>query len=78
MLHHCCIIYNYCYHSNDVFRYIVADCDSVEVIAERQRWLHDSPEAAIAETLKAGEFSLNKIYKNFIFFLFILIMKNKL
>ncbi|KAJ0980541.1 hypothetical protein J5N97_008796 [Dioscorea zingiberensis] len=34
--------------------YIVSDCDSVQVIAERQKWLHDSPEDAVAQTLKAG------------------------
>ncbi|KAJ0985798.1 hypothetical protein J5N97_004154 [Dioscorea zingiberensis] len=33
--------------------YIVSDCDSVQVIAERQKWLHDSPEDVVAQTLKA-------------------------
>ncbi|KAK6234445.1 hypothetical protein QUC31_006851 [Theobroma cacao] len=34
--------------------YIVSDCDSVEVIHKEQRWLDDTPEEAVAQTLKAG------------------------
>ncbi|XWS07572.1 hypothetical protein CRYUN_Cryun41cG0000400 [Craigia yunnanensis] len=34
--------------------YIVSDCDSIEVIVTDHKWLSDTPEDAVAQTLKAG------------------------
>ncbi|OAY62546.1 putative beta-D-xylosidase 2 [Ananas comosus] len=34
--------------------YIVSDCDSIEVIYERQKWLNGTPEEAVARVMKAG------------------------
>ncbi|KAM0948412.1 putative xylan 1,4-beta-xylosidase [Dioscorea sansibarensis] len=38
----------------DLHGYIVSDCDSVQVITENHKWLHDSPVDAIAQSLSAG------------------------
>ncbi|XP_071924046.1 beta-xylosidase/alpha-L-arabinofuranosidase 2-like [Coffea arabica] len=34
--------------------YIVSDCDSIEVMYKNHKWLNDTPEAAVAQALKAG------------------------
>ncbi|XVF40841.1 hypothetical protein PTKIN_Ptkin01aG0148800 [Pterospermum kingtungense] len=34
--------------------YIVSDCDSIQEIVERHKWLNDTAEEAVAHTLKAG------------------------
>ncbi|OAY62547.1 Beta-xylosidase/alpha-L-arabinofuranosidase 2 [Ananas comosus] len=34
--------------------YIVADCDSIEVIVDQQKYLADTPEDAVAQVLKGG------------------------
>ncbi|KAF8401238.1 hypothetical protein HHK36_012170 [Tetracentron sinense] len=36
--------------------YIVADCDSIEVMIDGHKFLNDTPEEAVAQTLKAGKF----------------------
>ncbi|XP_052179896.1 beta-xylosidase/alpha-L-arabinofuranosidase 1-like [Diospyros lotus] len=38
----------------DLHGYIVSDCDSIEVMVDGHKWLGDSPEDAVAQTLKAG------------------------
>lgn len=36
------------------YRYIVSDCDSIEVMLDGHKWLNDEPEDAVAQALKAG------------------------
>ncbi|KAJ7968897.1 Beta-D-xylosidase [Quillaja saponaria] len=38
----------------DLHGYIVADCDSIEVMVDYHKWLGDTKEDAVAQTLKAG------------------------
>ncbi|XP_052206829.1 probable beta-D-xylosidase 5 [Diospyros lotus] len=38
----------------DLHGYIVSDCDSIEVMIDGHKWLGDTPEDAVAQTLKAG------------------------
>lgn len=38
----------------DLHGYTVFDCDSVQVIIENHKWLHDSPVDVIAQSLSAG------------------------
>ncbi|KAL7211477.1 hypothetical protein ACSBR2_014359 [Camellia fascicularis] len=38
----------------DLHGYIVSDCDSIEVMLDDQKWLHDEPEDAVSQALKAG------------------------
>ncbi|KAJ7968895.1 Beta-D-xylosidase [Quillaja saponaria] len=38
----------------DLHGYIVADCDSIEVMVDFHKWLGDTQEDAVAQTLKAG------------------------
>lgn len=39
---------------NETFRYIVSDCDSIEVMIDNQKWLNDKPEDTVSQALKAG------------------------
>lgn len=39
---------------NFSYRYIVSDCDSIEVLVDGHKWLGDSKEDAVAHVLKAG------------------------
>jgi len=45
-------------------RYIVADCDSIEVMVNDHKWLDVDNETAVAYTLQAGKLPIN-------FFLFL-------
>lgn len=46
----------YLYISLKLFSYIVSDCDSVEVMHERLKWLGDTAEDAVGQAMKAGKF----------------------
>lgn len=37
-----------------ILRYIVSDCDSIQVLVDDHKWLGDTKEDAVAQTLKAG------------------------
>lgn len=39
-----------------IFRYIVSDCDSIEVMVDNQTWINDKFEDAASQTLRAGLF----------------------
>lgn len=38
-----------------LYRYIVTDCDSLEVMFKDQKFLDDMPEDAVAQALRAGK-----------------------
>ncbi|PKI74335.1 hypothetical protein CRG98_005215 [Punica granatum] len=38
--------------------YIVSDCDSIKVMVDNHKYLHDTKEDAVARTLKAGEYAM--------------------
>ncbi|XP_027184166.1 probable beta-D-xylosidase 5 [Coffea eugenioides] len=38
----------------DLHGYIVSDCDSIEVMRDRHKWLNDDAEDAVSQALKAG------------------------
>ncbi|CAD5168798.1 unnamed protein product [Musa acuminata subsp. malaccensis] len=46
--------------------YIVSDCDSLEVMHHGHKWLGDTPEAAVSQTLRAGlDLDCGDYYSNF-------------
>ncbi|KAJ7968896.1 Beta-D-xylosidase [Quillaja saponaria] len=50
----------------DLHGYIVSDCDSIEVLVDNHKWLGDSKEDAVAQTLKAGlDLDCGEYYTNF-------------
>ncbi|XP_068639559.1 probable beta-D-xylosidase 5 [Aristolochia californica] len=52
----------------DLHGYIVADCDSLEVMHHDHKWLNDEPEDAVAQTLEAGlDLDCGVYYTNYAF-----------
>lgn len=50
--------------------YIVSDCDSIEVMVDKQKFLGDAPEDAVAKVLRAGYYLMPfLIYGSFSLFL---------
>ncbi|KAL5995141.1 hypothetical protein ACLOJK_025199 [Asimina triloba] len=46
--------------------YIVSDCDSIEVIHHGHKWLHDTPEEAVRQVLRAGmDLDCGVYYQNY-------------
>ncbi|CAA2993059.1 beta-xylosidase alpha-L-arabinofuranosidase 1-like [Olea europaea subsp. europaea] len=50
----------------DLHGYIVSDCDSIEVMVDNQKWLHDEPEDAVSQAMKAGlDLDCGNYYTNY-------------
>lgn len=60
-----CLSSIHLWHHFSLDRYIVSDCDSIEVMVDGHKWLGDTQEDAVSQVLKAG-----KCYKMDFFFFF--------